>query len=302
MPDMDWDDVRVFLEVARAGALAAGARAAAVDRSTASRRIARLERALGARLFLRSGDGLRLSPTGERLVAHGERMAEGAAALATSARHEGGEVSGLVRVATTEALAALLVRDGLLDLRKRYPKLELEVLGGNRSVDLAHGEADLALRVTPIREASIRVRRVVKLTFACFAHEGYVKRRGHPRSAREMAGHEVLVPSGELGALPEAKWLHALPATRIALRTNSMPALLSALWAEQGITVLAGVWAAREAGPAAPRASGTRLVQLFAVDAIPPRPLFLAMHPDAAARTAVRAVADAVVEIVQRPT
>src|SRR6187402_2158517 len=68
--EMDWDDVRVFAAVARQRSLSVGARAAAVDRSTAGRRIAALERALGARLFLRTRDGLRLSAAGERLLAH----------------------------------------------------------------------------------------------------------------------------------------------------------------------------------------------------------------------------------------
>src|SRR5258706_6195598 len=58
---LDWDDIRVFDAVARAGSLSAGARAAGLDRSTASRRITSLEAAVGARLFLRTPDGLRLS-------------------------------------------------------------------------------------------------------------------------------------------------------------------------------------------------------------------------------------------------
>src|SRR4051794_26999077 len=110
---MDWDDVRVFRAVARAHSLAAGAREAGQDRSTASRRIAALERDLGARLFLRTRDGLRLSPTGDRLLVHAERMDAEARALALSAAEDAEGASGLVRLATTESLAALLVREGL---------------------------------------------------------------------------------------------------------------------------------------------------------------------------------------------
>src|ERR1700733_2474910 len=93
---MDWDDIRVFLAVARAGSLARGAREVGVDRSTPSRRIAALEAALG--------------------------------------------VAGVVGVATTEALGVLLVEEGLLGLRDLHPDLCVEILGGNRPVDLARGE------------------------------------------------------------------------------------------------------------------------------------------------------------------
>ncbi len=119
---MSWDDVRVFLAVARARSLARGAREAGLDRSTASRRIAALEADLGARLFLRTREGLRLSPAGTRLVERAERMASEARAMAAEAAEAFGEVTGTVRVATTEALGVLLVEEGLLDLPLPLPR------------------------------------------------------------------------------------------------------------------------------------------------------------------------------------
>ncbi|NOU28723.1 MAG: LysR family transcriptional regulator, partial [Polyangiaceae bacterium] len=188
---MNWDDVRVFLAVAQKRSLALGAKDAGLDRSTASRRIGALEASLGARLFLRTRDGLRPSPVGDRLLLHADRMAEEARAFRVSAE-DTGAVAGRVRIATTESLAAMLVREGLLDLRQRYPRLELELLGANRVFDLARGEADLALRVTKVSEPSLRVKRVAKLPFALFASESYVRRRGRPKSEAELAGHDVI--------------------------------------------------------------------------------------------------------------
>jgi DNA-binding transcriptional LysR family regulator len=143
---VDWNDIRVFRAVARARSLAQGAREAGLDRSTASRRIACLEEALGARLFLRTRQGLRLSPAGERLAVHAERVAAEARALEASAADEARHIGGLVRIATTQALATMLVSEGLLSLRTRHPALEIELLGGNRAVEFARGEADFALR------------------------------------------------------------------------------------------------------------------------------------------------------------
>jgi DNA-binding transcriptional LysR family regulator len=287
---MDWDDIRVFLAVARAGNLARGAREAGLDRSTASRRIAALEASLGAQVFARSREGLRLSPVGARLAEHAERMAAEARALVAEAADVGGKVAGTVRVATTEALAVLLVEEGLLGVRDRYPELCVELLGGNRPVDLGRGEADLALRVTPVREASVQVRVVAKMGVALFASEAYVRRRGAPADAPSLAGHDVLLPGGELAALPEARWLAEQPGVRVAFRSSSLPALLAATAAGVGIGAVTDAWGARVAG----------LRRLFPLAAVEPRPLWLATAPESAARATVRVVADRIAETLAR--
>ncbi|MFT3767192.1 MAG: LysR family transcriptional regulator [Minicystis sp.] len=258
--------------------------------STASRRIAALETALGAKVFLRTRDGLRLSPTGTRLLERAERMAAEARALATDAADAGGQIAGTVRVATTEALAVMLVEEGILELCERYRGLVIELLGGNRPLDLTRGEADLALRVTPVREADVQVRRVVRLGFAAFAAESYARRRGAPADEHGLAGHDIVLPGGELSALPEAKWLATRPDVRVAFRSSSMPALMSAAAAGVGIGVLTDAWGLRVPG----------LRRLFAVDAIEPRPLWLATAPDSASRAAVKLVAERIVAILTR--
>jgi DNA-binding transcriptional LysR family regulator len=287
---MDWDDVRVFLAIAHATSLAAGARAAGLDRSTASRRIVALERALGARLFLRTRDGLRLAPAGQRLVGHAELMSSGARALEASALEDGGELRGRVRLATTDSLAAMLVRGGLIELATRHPRLELELLGDNRVVDLARGEADLALRVAKVHEPSLRVQRVARLPFGLVASERYLVRAGRPKTERDLAGHDVITYADGLAALPEAKWLRDRGGTRVVLRTTSVTALLSAVLDGAGLAVIAGAWGASQLG----------LTCVFEIPSLPPRALWLAMHPDAASRAAVRAVAEHVHAIVKR--
>lgn len=286
---MEWSDIRVFRAVARARNLAQGARQLGLDRSTASRRIAALERALKARLFLRTRTGLRLSPSGERLLVHAERMALEARALELAASEEGQRVAGLVRLATTEVLAGILVRQGLLAPREDHPDLELELLADNRSVDLTRGEADLALRLTPVKEPSLKVRRLARLPFGLFASEAYLAKRGRPRTVEELAGHHVLLLSGELRALPESKWLSSRAGTRVALRTSSMTALVAAASEGHGLAVIAA-----PLGGALPG-----LVQLFPLPALGSRGLWLVMHPDAAARAAVKAVAEQVAAIAR---
>lgn len=279
---MQWDDLRIFLSLMSTRSLSTTARDLGVDRSTVSRRLLALERALGARLFLRSREGLRPLTAAERLRAPAERMAEEARLITVRGLAPDRSVEGLVRVATTEALATFLVQRGLLELRERHPALSLELLGGNQPVDLGRGEADIALRVRPPQEPALRVRRVAQMGCALYAAPAYTQARGAPRGEAELTGHEVLVPSGELSRLPEATWLTGLPGVRVALRSSSMPALVSAAVRGAGLVALTRPWGDSEPG----------LMRLFDLDFIPPRSLWIVTHPDLARRAAVRVVAD----------
>ncbi|MBL8957013.1 MAG: LysR family transcriptional regulator, partial [Myxococcaceae bacterium] len=175
--ELPWDDVRVFLAVARAGSLKGAAAQLAVDKATVSRRLGALERWLDGRLFLRTREGLKPSELGQRLTPHAEAM-ESAARGFTSTSTPGPSKPERVRIATTEALAARLVRSGLLDLCEAHPNLELDLLGGNRPVNLLRGEAELALRFSPPTQKSLRSRIVARLGFGLYASARYLTRRG----------------------------------------------------------------------------------------------------------------------------
>jgi DNA-binding transcriptional LysR family regulator len=201
------------------------------------------------------------------------------------ARQDG--VEGVVRVATTEGLATLLVERGLLQLLEQHPGLTIELLSGNRPLDMGAGEADLALRLVRPEAGEVRVRKLAELELAVCASSAYVARRGAPRSEAELAGHRALVTGGELARLPESRWLAEVPGVRVALRTASMPALAVATRAGVGIAALPVAWA---------RLDGLEI--LFPAP-VPPRPLWLAVAPDAANRPAVRAVAERLATLVE---
>jgi len=289
-PELDWNDLRVFLAVGRARGLVGGARALGVDKSTVSRRVEALERALGERLFLRTREGLRATAAGARLRAHAERVEAEVRALVTASVVGDEAVRGVVRVATTEGLAVRLVAGGLLDLRAEHPGLALELLAGNRPLDLARGEADLALRLSRPEAPSLKIRVAARFGIALFAAPSYLRERGLPRTAAQLAGHDVLLPSEELGALPEARWLAARPGVRVALRSSSLPALVAAAVRGHGLVALTRPWGDGEPG----------LDFVLALDHLAPRPIYLAVHPDVAERPSVRVVADRVSDLLRR--
>ena len=179
------DDVRCFSPSCALAALVlppSSSASIARRRAGASRRS---EKSMGATLFLRTREGLRPSAIAERMLPHAERMEAEARALTSTAVAGDREVAGTVRVATTEALAGWLVQEGLLGVRDAHPSLVIELLGGNRPVDLVRGEADLRAAHHKDKEAALRVRQLGKLSFALFASPSYLRRRGQPRNESE---------------------------------------------------------------------------------------------------------------------
>jgi DNA-binding transcriptional LysR family regulator len=286
---MKWDDVRVLLAVSRSRSLQGASVELGVDKATVSRRATALEASLDARLFLRTREGLRLSPLGAQLEPHARAMEAAARGLASARAARATQVEGLVRLATTESLASRLVELGLLDLRAAWPGLELELLGGNRPVDLVAGEADLALRITRPEQRALKVRVAARLGVAMFASPDYLSRRGTPSTVTQLQGHDVLLPSGELSRLPEAQWLSGLPGVRAPFRSSSLGALVLAAKRGAGLLVLTRAWGDGEAG----------LKRVLALPQFPVRPVWLAATAEALERPAVRVVADRVAALIR---
>ncbi len=288
--DLPWDDLRVLIALLRTRSLVGAAESLGLDRSTISRRVVSIERQIGAPLFLRTREGLRPAAAAERLRPHLERVEAEILAFQVALGSSDDGASGLVRVATSEAFATFLVQKGLLDLRRDHPGIVLELLGGNRPLDLLSGEADVALRFVPPKEAALKVRCVARMAFGLYGAPTYLRARGLPRSAVDLAGHDVLVLSAELAMLPEGPWLEHQPGVHVAMRANSFPTLIAAAVEGHGLIVLPRPWGALEQG----------LDLLFPVPEIPERALWLVVQPEMARRPEVRIVVERLANIVER--
>jgi DNA-binding transcriptional LysR family regulator len=275
---MDWDDARVLLGLLRTGNLRAAALRLGLDTSTVSRRLARIEEKLGTRLFSRTRDGLRPTAAAERLRKHAEAMEAELASMVQSARAQQTSVSGAVRIATTEAFGRMLVTAGLLDVQREHPGVAIDLLAENRSVDLARGEADVAVRLAALRQPSLRARCVARTPVGLFAAPAYLRARG-PVHGAVLRGHDVLLPGGDLARLAEAKWLASQPGVRAVFRSNSMSALVAAAVAGHGIVPMPVGWGDSEPG----------LERVRILD-VPERKVWLVTHGAVAGRPAVDVV------------
>jgi len=227
-----WDDLQLFLSLARTRRLAATGKALGFDTSTASRRLARLEQQLGVSLFDRTRDGLSPTETATRLLASAEEMER---AAHTFHRELGGlerTVEGSVRLSVVPGVAEGFLPPLLAELSKRHPGLRFEIDASTRQADLSRREADLAIRT-------------IRPTGGPLVMQRFQSAQWVPMSTPEwVAAHAPLkawdeVPWVGFGAglerLHVARWLAARVKTEPVLRTNSFALQLSAL--QQGLGV-----------------------------------------------------------------
>ena len=287
MVGLDWNDLRVLLALADARTLTGAAKRLGISQPTAGRRLAVLEGAVGARLFVRVRSGYALTPEGTMLREVAAELARRISGL------EGGAlqpraVAGVVRVGVTEISARHVVDLALPELRRAHPGLELELVTGNVVADLTAGEVDLAVRLVVPDGARLVARKLGTQRYAVYGSPSYVARAGAPRGVDDLRGHAFVLPSRELARGPEAAWLQAVSGAEVALRTNSLPTMLRAVEAGHGLAVLP-----EPVGEASE--SLRRLLQLPRSCA---RDLFLVQHEDARAVPRIRVAADAITEAI----
>ena len=197
-PDMDWDNVRVFLAVARAGQFVAAARRLKVDHATASRRVAALEAALGAKLFERGPAGALLTEAGRRLLAHAERM-ESDLLLAQGELGEGMvELAGDVRIGAPDGFATFWLVGALADFLARHPGVRLQIAPMPQTPALARRDVEIAIVLEKPAAGRFVARKLVDYSLGIYGSADYLAREGAPADAAGLARHRLIGYVGDL--------------------------------------------------------------------------------------------------------
>ncbi|MEL6583754.1 MAG: LysR family transcriptional regulator [Pseudomonadota bacterium] len=180
-----WDDLRVFLAIARAGQVSGAGRALGMDAATVGRRITLLEGQLGARLFDRSQKGFRLTDAGRRLVEPAEAMERAALALRRPEEPAEKGLSGTVRIGAPEGVASFILSTALTKLAEKHPNLKLELAALPRAFSLSQREADLAITVSAPQAGRLKVRRIADYTLHLYAVPEIAERIRGPEDLRK---------------------------------------------------------------------------------------------------------------------
>lgn len=184
---MKWDDLKVFLAVARHSRLLSAGRALGLDPATVGRRITGLEDALGAKLFDRSPQGYALTETGRTLVAHAQAMESVASAAAEDVGGQADRLSGTVRIGAPDGVSNYLLTDACDALSRDNPDLQVQVVALPRMFSLSKREADLAITVSPPSAGRLTVRKIADYRLRLYGHRDLLAGIGSVRSIDDLA-------------------------------------------------------------------------------------------------------------------
>lgn len=189
---MNWDDVRVFLAVARAGQILGAARRLELNHATVSRRIATLEDALRAKLFRRLTTGSELTPAGQRFLEIAERMEADVIAARSAVAGEGDDISGTVRIGAPDGFGVAFLARHLGELTAQHRELTIQLVPVPRSFSLSRREADIVITVERPTEGRLVAGKLVDYSLGLFASRSYADEHGLPKSVAELSGHTLI--------------------------------------------------------------------------------------------------------------
>lgn len=235
----EWNDLRHFLALARSGSTVAAAKRLKVSQATVSRRITELEAQLGIQLFVRRPSGYELSPRGQALLPLAEAVEAAVERFGHAVGAETRRLTGLVRLTTVESAANAWAIPALAALRHNFPEIEVEVITTDSNLDLARGEADVALRFgTRPTQESLVTRHLADLDECIYASREMVARLGRPANHAGIAAYPLIADSiDRTGRFSD--WIaENVPDARIVHRVNSLSGVVAAVRAGIGAAIL----------------------------------------------------------------
>ena len=261
---MDWDNLRYFLELARAGTLVGAARRLGVDHTTVARRIQALEKQVGAALFAREAGGHRLSEAGRQLLPQVEAMEAAFLAVenATPGVRQG--LQGLVRIGCTEGFGNLVLAPQLAHFAQAHPGLVVDLLSLPRLVHLSRREADIVISLERPSRGAVLVVKLTDYRLQLYGARSYLAQHAPITRTEDLQGHHFISYVDDLLFSKELQILDELHRpSHYALRSTSILAQYEAARAGAGLAVLPAFVAAQDASLCAVLPDAARFTRTF---------------------------------------
>ena len=234
---MDWDDLRIFLAVARTESLSGAGRRLKIDPATVGRRVQRLEEAMGARLFAKGPQGYTLTEEGGRLLSHAER-AEAAMEAATDALTGPEGLSGQIRVGAPDGCANYLLPQVIAQICDDNPGLEVQIVALPRVFNLSKREADMAISVSAPTAGRLSVQKLTDYRLHLAASADYLTRTAPIRTRDDLKGRRVIGYIPDMIFDKELDYLAEIGAEAVPLASNSVSVQFNWVRAGAGIAIV----------------------------------------------------------------
>ncbi|WP_417726219.1 LysR family transcriptional regulator [Roseovarius sp.] len=233
-----WDDIRIFLAVARSESLSGAGRVLRIDPATVGRRIARLEEEMGAPLFAKSPTGYALSDGGQRLMGHAMRAEQAMQDAAADMAGQAGGMTGQIRIGAPDGCANFLLPQVCAAIGEQNPDLDIQIVALPRVFNLTRREADMVIAVSPPTAGRLTVQKITDYRLHLAASVRYL--RAHPpiRQLADLQEHRMVGYVPDMIFDKELDYLSEAGIERVSLASNSVSVQLN--WVRQacGIGVL----------------------------------------------------------------
>ncbi|RIJ14318.1 LysR family transcriptional regulator [Henriciella mobilis] len=269
---MNWDDLKIFLDVARQPKLDEAAAHLHLDATTVSRRIKRLETELGLTLFERTRRGHALTPAGEKLADRVEAMESlSFDIMAESTREQ--TAAGRIRLGATEGLGSAVIAPALADFRRAHPNIDVDLIALSGFVSVPKRQADMSVLLTRPSAGRLRVRRLTDYSLRLYGTAEYLAATPPVHSRTDLEQHTLIGYTEDLIYSSQLRYLdELLPGLTPHLCSPSIVAQLEMVAAGAGLGILPVFMADRE----------PHLVPVLAGDIEVRRSFWLAVHEDVA--------------------
>lgn len=237
--NINWDNFRLFLAVARTQSIQEAARQIDIDHSTLTRRIHRLEQEMETQLFSRTSLGHTLTPAGHRLLEHVDRMESNLVMAEAEISGDSHVLTGQVRLGATDGFGSYFVAPHLTRFCDQYPSISVELLAVPRFLNLSKREADLAINIERPHGNTDIVCKLCDYRLRLYASREYLAMNSPIHSTSDLANHRLIGYIDELNFSSELGWLHKLaPNAFTPLRSTSIVAQFMAVRQGRGLAVL----------------------------------------------------------------
>jgi DNA-binding transcriptional LysR family regulator len=234
-----WDDLKMFLEVARHGSVHAAAKRLRLDHSTVCRRIGRLESLLAVKLFDRSRKGIAVRREAQGLLKHIEQMDRHAGSLEDAFVRGKSSETQVVRIATREGIASGYLARRLPALQQFGPDIKIELVSIPQAVDLNRKEADVFLSFFNPDARGLKSALFGTFSLFLYCSKEYLRRHGTPRTRGDLDAHVFVGYIDDLLAINAVRWLdEVVTAPAMSFHSNSVFAQCNAAVSGLGIALL----------------------------------------------------------------
>jgi len=283
---LNWDDLRLFLEVCRRSKLEDVARECQMDATTISRRMKRLEHDLSLTLFERTRRGHSMTPAGEKISALAEEMESTAFEIVAKGASEQ-SLSGTIRLGAPEGLGTTIIAPALAGFRATHPQIDIDLITLSGFVSVPKRQADMSIMLTRPTAGRIKVRKLGRYELYLYGTESYLDAAEPINELSDLNSHTLIAYTEDLIYSSRLRYLQdLLPGVSPNLRSPSIIAQMNMIEAGSGIGILPAFMASKNE-------KLIRILPEFTVE----REFWLAIHEDVAGLARIREAIDFLLQL-----